>query len=146
MKAAEEKWEEKGEAKYIALGEAAWKRGEALWVARGRAAWERRSAYGTAGSLSPKISPPFRTSLKAPMRHPLGAHEIAFSLRHTLTIRKPTGVMKSFVKEIAPTGYGTRTTWHKASRHHYHAHIRQRKPRRMPLGHWRRRKRRITPR
>jgi hypothetical protein len=141
--AVEKKYEAAGEKAWIAKGEAAWLRGEAVYIARGREAYQ---SYYHAHTLSQQGAMPFRRSLKAPLRHPLGTREISFALKRTLAVKKPTGINKKFVKEIAPTGYGTPTAWHKARKHHYHARIHVRKQRRMPLGKWRRRKKRIIAR
>ena len=76
----------------------------------------------------------------------LGTRLISYRRKVKLTVRRPTGVVKKFQREIAPGSYYKRTGWCAARKHRMKKNVHSRRPRFQRLGKWRMRRKRYTPR
>ena len=77
---------------------------------------------------------------------PLGTFKLRASMHSKLTVRKPTGTIPKFKKQLASTGYARHSSWGRARHHHPKMHLRMRHKRNLRVSHWRTRRNRITPR
>lgn len=78
-------------------------------------------------------------------RAPIGGRHVTDTLTVSFAHRKPTGINKKFQKRISSTIYDQRGKWEASRVHHFKKRLRQRKPRRSHLKHWRTRRRSIGP-